>query len=161
MEEYLAMHWRDETHVLAQCVVALILGGALGWEREAAGKWAGFRTHMFVCLSSMLYVRLGQLLIADSAAHVAPVAIRADPVHIIAAIATGVSFLGAGTIFRDPERDTARGLTTAASLLATASIGVSIAIDRYLIAIGVTLLSLLVLHTLRKFEPVAKIPERR
>jgi putative Mg2+ transporter-C (MgtC) family protein len=142
-------------------VVALILGGALGWEREAAGKWAGFRTHMFVCLSSMLFVRLGQLLIADSAAHVAPVAIRADPVHIIAAIATGVSFLGAGTIFRDPERDTARGLTTAASLLATASIGVAIAIDRYLIAIGVTLLSLLVLHTLRKLEPFAKVPEGR
>jgi putative Mg2+ transporter-C (MgtC) family protein len=156
MEEYLVTHWRHETHVLVQAVVALCFGGMLGWEREAAGKWAGFRTHMFVCLASMLFVRLGQLLISDSAAHVTPVAIRADPVHIIAAIATGVSFLGAGTIFRDPERETARGLTTAASLLATASIGVAVAIDRYLIASGVTLLSLFVLHTLRKLERVAK-----
>jgi putative Mg2+ transporter-C (MgtC) family protein len=156
MEEYFATHWRHEAHVLIQAVVSLILGGALGWEREAAGKWAGFRTHMFVCLASMLFVRLGQLLIVDSASHVSPVAIRADPVHIIAAIATGVSFLGAGTIFRDPARETARGLTTAASLLATASIGVSVAIDRYLIAVGVTLLGLFVLHTLRKMESVAK-----
>jgi putative Mg2+ transporter-C (MgtC) family protein len=156
MEEYLTTHWRHESHVLIQAVVALTLGGLLGWERQTAGKWAGFRTHMFVCLASMLFVRLGQLLIADSAAHVSPVAIRADPVHIIAAIATGVSFLGAGTIFRDPDRETARGLTTAASLLATASIGVSVAIDRYLIALGVTLLSLFVLHTLRKLENVVK-----
>ncbi len=118
MIEHVFVHWREEMGVLLQALVALVLGGLLGWEREAAGKWAGFRTHMFVCLASMLFVRLGQALIADSAGQVGAAEIRADPVHIIAAIATGVSFLGAGTIFRDPDREAARGLTTAASLLA-------------------------------------------
>jgi len=77
---------------------------------------------------------------------------RADPIHIIAAVATGVSFLGAGSIFRDSTHEKARGLTTAASLLMTACIGIAVAIDRYIIAVGVTLLALFVLHTLHRLE---------
>lgn len=145
------MHFAAELHVLMQALVALALGGIQGWEREAAGKWLGLRTHMLVCLAAMLFVRMGQTLIADSAHEVGPVAIRADPIHIIAAVATGISFLGAGTIFRDP-RGKSRGLTTAAGLLVTACIGIAVAMDRYIIAVGVTLLCLFVLHTLRRFE---------
>lgn len=149
MEKYL-----PELHVLFQAIIALLLGGLLGWEREAAGKWAGLRTQMLVCLAAMLFVRLGQILIGDSAKDVSPAAVRADPVHIIAAVATGVSFLGAGTIFRD-RGGKSRGLTTAASLLVTASIGIAVAMDRYVIACGVTLLCLFVLHTLGRLEKKA------
>jgi putative Mg2+ transporter-C (MgtC) family protein len=140
----------SEFHVLLQALVALVLGGLVGWEREAAGKWVGLRTQMLVCLATMLFVRLGQMLIADSADQVAPASIRADPIHIIAAIATGISFLGAGAIFHSGGKS--KGLTTAAGLLVTASIGVAVAMDRYIIAVGVTLLCLFVLHTLRRLE---------
>ena len=149
MEKFL-----PELHVLFQAIIALLLGGLLGWEREAAGKWAGLRTQMLVCLATMLFVRLGQILIGDSAADVSPAAVRADPVHIIAAVATGISFLGAGTIFHD-RCGKSRGLTTAAGLLVTASIGIAVAMDRYVIACGVTLLCFFVLHTLRRLEAAA------
>ncbi|HEY5752156.1 MAG TPA: MgtC/SapB family protein [Chthoniobacterales bacterium] len=145
-------HWQEEMGVLLRAVAAIGFGGLLGWERTTAGKLAGFRTHMFVCLAAMLFVKLGQFLINDLALHVAPDSLRADPVHIIAAIATGISFLGAGTILRGRHTETARGLTTAASLLISASIGVAVALDRYIIAGGITLLSLFVLHTLLKVE---------
>jgi putative Mg2+ transporter-C (MgtC) family protein len=144
------MSHSSEFHVLLQALVALVLGGTVGWEREAAGKWVGLRTQMLVCLATMLFVRLGQMLIADSASEVAPASIRADPVHIIGAIATGISFLGAGAIFH--HRGRSWGLTTAACLLVTASIGVAVAMDRYIIAVGVTLMCLFVLHTLRGLE---------
>ena len=139
-------HWKEELGVLIQAVVALTLGGLLGWERESAGKEAGFRTHMLVCLAAMLFVKLGQFLISDSAHYYKPDAVRADPIHIIGAIATGISFLGAGTIFRDSRHDKQKGLTTAASLLCTGSLGVAIAIDRYIIAVGVTVIALFVLR---------------
>jgi putative Mg2+ transporter-C (MgtC) family protein len=143
-----------EFYVLLQAIIALVLGGVLGWEREAAGKWAGLRTHMLLCLASALFVRLGQSLIADSADEVAPAAIRADPVHIIAAIATGVAFLGAGTIFRDPVGKS-RGLTTAAGLFVTAAIGIAVAMERYVIAVGTTAITFFILHTLRRLESAA------
>ena len=145
------MSFQAEFHVLLQALVALLLGGIQGWEREAAGKWAGLRTHMLLCLAAMLFVRLGRMLIGESAEDVEPAAIRADPVHIIAAVATGISFLGAGTIFRE-HSGKSRGLTTAAGLLVTACIGIAVAMDRYIIASGVTLICLFVQGTLRRFE---------
>lgn len=145
-------HWSEELHVLTQSLIALILGGALGWERQTAGKRAGFRTHMFVALSATLFVCLGQFLVADTIGRYGENTMRADPIHIIGAIATGVAFLGAGSIFRDSTTEKSRGLTTAASLLVTACIGISVAVDRYIIAVGVTVLALFVLHTLHRLE---------
>lgn len=143
-----------EFYALLQAVVALVLGGILGWEREAAGKWAGLRTHMLLCLAATLFVRLGMILIAETADQVSPASIRADPVHVIAAIATGVAFLGAGTIFRD-RHGFNRGLTTAAGLLVTSAIGIAVATDHYVIAVGATLICFFVLHTLRRVESAA------
>lgn len=143
-------HWQEELFVLGQALVALLLGGLLGWEREASGKHAGLRTHMLVCLSAMLFVKLGQFLITDSAHYYKPEAVRADPIHIIGAVATGISFLGAGTIFRGGNGAQPQGLTTAASLLCTSALGVAVAIDRYILAVGATLMTLFILHTLQK-----------
>lgn len=115
-------------------------------------KWIGFRTHMLVCLATLLFVRLGQILIADSAARFPGNCLRTDPTRLIEAIAVGVSFIGDGAIFRSPEDSRKKGLTTAASLLATAPIGLAVALNRYIVACGVTLLGLFVLHTLRRLE---------
>jgi putative Mg2+ transporter-C (MgtC) family protein len=142
----------EELYILAQGVLALILGGALGWERELAGKWAGLRTHMLVCLAAMLFVKVGQFVILDAQALLRADTLRTDPVRIIEAIVTGVAFLGAGTVFRDPDLPKARGLTTAASLLVVAPIGVAVAIERYVLAFGATLLALFVLRVMRRFE---------
>ena len=149
---------RPELFILFQATIALLLGGLIGWEREAAGKWAGLRTHMLVCLAAMMFVRVGQFLIEDSQEILHPETLRTDPVRIIEAIVTGIAFLGAGTIFRDREGSKMQGLTTAASLLITAPIGVTVAINRYVLAIGITLLALFVLRIVSKLEPKANHP---
>ena len=104
----------------------------------------------------MLFVQLGQHLLADSTREIAAQSLRGDPVRIIEAVATCIAFLGAGTIIRDRDTDTARGLTTAASLLITAAIGVAISLDCYVIAIGATAIGLFVLRAMgwleRRFE---------
>jgi len=139
----------EDIGVLVQAFVAVVLGGVLGWEREAAGKWAGLRTHMLVCLSAMLFVRIGQFLIEDAQASLAADTLRTDPVRIIEAIVTGLAFLGGGIIFRDPDRNVARGATTAASLMTVATIGIAIAIGRYGLALGITLLVLFIMRVVR------------
>lgn len=146
---------REEFYILFQAGVALVLGGLIGWERETAGKWAGLRTHMLVCLASMMFVRVGQFLIVDSNKLLHSETLRMDPVRLIEAIVTGIAFLGAGTVFRDPEAAKMRGLTTAASLLVIAPIGIAVAIDRYVLAVGITLLALFVLRVLSKLESKA------
>ncbi len=148
----MTINYPEEFQILLQALIAMVLGGILGWEREAAGKWAGFRTHMLVCVAALLFVRLGQILIADSADRFPGNYLRTDPTRLIEAIAVGISFIGAGTIFRDPDESRKRGLTTAASLLATASIGLAIALNRYIVAGGVTLIALFILHTLQRLE---------
>lgn len=156
-----APQYTEEFQILLQALVAMILGGLLGWEREAAGKWAGFRTHVLVCVATFLFVRLGQLLIADSAARFPGNYLRTDPTRLIEAIAVGISFIGAGTIFRDADETRKKGLTTAASLLATAPIGLAIALQRYVVACGVTLIALFILHTLHRLEARLIHPSNR
>lgn len=145
-------HWLSELHVLGQALVALFLGGIVGWERERAGKWAGLRTNMLVCLASMLFVRIGMFVIEDSDAFFRAETLRTDPVRILEAIVTGIAFLGAGTVFRDPDASKMKGLTTAATMLVIAPVGVAVALDRYVVATGVTLLALFVLRTMAWLE---------
>ena len=130
----------DQLHILMQVLVAMFLGGLVGWEREAAGKFAGLRTHMLMAVSAMLFVGMGQLIVHDAGGSG-----HGDPVRAIEAIATGVAFIGAGTIFRDRTQQ-AKGLTTAASLLVTSSIGIAVALDGYVIAVGVTIICLIILR---------------
>ena len=152
---------QPELYVLFQAVIALALGGLLGWERETAGKWAGLRTHMLICLAALLFVRVGQFLILDAEATDQAQTLRTDPVRIIEATVTGISFLGAGIIFRDPERNVARGLTTAASVLTVAPLGNALAIERYVLAVGTTLLVLFVLRGMRRIEVRSSNPRAK
>ena len=70
----------------------------------------------------------------------------ADPIRIVEAIVTGISLLGAGTIFRRDQSEQVQGLTTAASILLCAAVGISIALRQFVLAVGVTLLALVVLR---------------
>ena len=79
----MTINYPEEFQILLQALVAMVLGGILGWEREAAGKWAGLRTHMLVCLAALLFVRLGQILIADSAQRFPGNYLRTDPTRLI------------------------------------------------------------------------------
>ena len=141
-----------DLQLLGQGLVALLLGGLIGWEREAHGKWAGMRTHMLVSFAAAMIVDIGRLLILDSQAVLNPDSLRIDPVRLIEAIVAGVSFLGAGTIFRDRDGQRMQGLTTAASLLATVPIGIAVGIGRYILAVGLTLTVLFVLRVLAWVE---------
>ena len=138
----------------------MLLGGVIGFERELANKPAGFRTHMLVAGASALLVGMGETLVAKFAEDAGHELIQADPFRIIGAVVSGVSFLGAGTIFRG-GRQHVEGLTTAASLLISASIGVAVGSRQWITAIGVTLLTLAVLRALVFVEAAISRHEKR
>jgi putative Mg2+ transporter-C (MgtC) family protein len=125
------------THVLQQfdfavrLLLAAILGGAIGVEREIHDHPAGIRTHMLVSLGSAIFTLLGIIgfsQVQGASGVVAPV----DPTRIAAQVVSGIGFLGAGAIIK--YGTTVRGLTTAASLWATASIGMAAAAGAWLVA---------------------------
>jgi len=132
-------------------LLAALAGGLIGLERSHHGRPAGFRTHTLVCLSSALLMVLGvfqwQLTL-----HAPIETIRVDPTRMAQGIMTGIGFLGAGVIFK--ERLSVRGLTTAASIWVTASIGVVIGMGLYYAAFLATLLTLGVLSLFRWIERV-------
>lgn len=140
-----------DVDTLLRLLVALVLSGVLGWERESTGKSAGMRTHMLVGLGAALFVVLGDLFVGRYAERAET--IRLDPIRVIEAVVTGISFLGAGTIFVSRGKERVKGLTTAASIWVTAGVGMLVALERYLLAAGVTALVFVVLRLLAALEP--------
>lgn len=124
-------------------LLATVLGGAIGWEREAAGKPAGLRTNILICIAATLLTDLSAAVAASPSAS-------ADPGRIAAQIVTGVGFLGAGTIIQ--SRGSVTGLTTAATLWMVAAIGMAIGFRAHIEAVGTTLLVLVVLIPLGHLE---------
>jgi putative Mg2+ transporter-C (MgtC) family protein len=78
--------------------------------------------------------------------------LRADPIRVIQAVSIGIGFLGSGVIFLSKSGDTVRGLTTAASIWATAAIGIATGLQHYVLAVGSTVLLLAVLRGMARFE---------
>lgn len=142
--------WQVDLTIFFRLIVIIALAGLLGWERESAGKSAGIRTHILVGISAVLFVVIGEFLISRS--QIYGDSMRFDPVRILEAIVTGISFLGAGMIFFARGRGSVQGLTTAAGILTTAAIGVIVAVERYVLAIGSTLIVFTVLHFVNKIE---------
>ena len=139
---------QPQLQMLAYVVVAMFLGGLVGLDREAARKPAGLRTHMLVSGAAALLVLLGHVMVRNYDAKLASM-LTSDPIRIIEAVITGVSFLGAGTIIRNQNGGHhVEGLTTAASLLLAAAIGISVALSQFIVAVGLTLLMLVVLRLL-------------
>jgi putative Mg2+ transporter-C (MgtC) family protein len=142
---------QPQLQILAYVALAIFLGGLVGLDREAARKPAGLRTHMLVSGAAALLVLLGHVMVRDYDTKLASV-LTSDPIRIIEAVITGVSFLGAGTIIRNRDAGQVEGLTTAASLLLAAAIGISVALAQFVVALGLTILILLVLRLLGYVE---------
>lgn len=151
---------RYQIDVIGEVVLAMFLGGLIGFERELAGKAAGLRTHMMMAGSAALLVALGDVMILRyaSSGEVSP----SDPIRIVEAVVTGVSFLGAGMIFRRGDAEV-HGLTTATGVLLTAGIGICVALEQMVLAVGITLITMLILRGLvwleRRITARAKLDE--
>ena len=141
-----------QLYLLASVALAMLLGGAIGLERELADKPAGMRTHMMLAGAAALLVGLGSALVDTFNRTLAGESLRVDPIRIIEAVVTGVSFLGAGTIIRRGAERHVEGLTTAASMLLVAAIGVCVALQQLVVAVGATALTLVVLRGLARVE---------
>lgn len=148
----LLAEWPTQLTVLATTGYAMVLGGVIGFEREMKDRPAGFRTHMLVAGAAALLVGLADLLaIRYSGEHYREL-VRVDPLRLIEAVVAAVGFLGAGAIFRRSGGNSVAGLTTAASLLMVAAIGIAAGVHAHLLALGATALTLVVLLILAWFE---------
>jgi putative Mg2+ transporter-C (MgtC) family protein len=141
---------QQELELLGRLVVAFVLAGALGWERESAKKAAGLRTHMLVGVASALFVSLG--FAATTGFPGDPASIRLEPMAIIQAVAVGVGFLGSGIVRVEGSGNRPHGLTTAASVWACAGVGMCAGFGKYLLGAGATLLLLIALRVVAHLE---------
>ena len=122
------------TRVLVRLLLAALLGGLLGIERESHGKAAGVRTHMLVAMGAALFV-----LVSQQAGM-----LEADLSRVVQGVIAGVGFLGAGAILKMEGEEKVKGLTTAAGIWLTAAIGVAAGMGREATAVLSTLLALVV-----------------
>jgi putative Mg2+ transporter-C (MgtC) family protein len=132
--------------VLLRVITATLLGALVGFEREKAGKPAGFRTHILVCLGTAIVV----LACAGSRMDMDGLS------RVIQGIVTGIGFIGAGSILKLSEQRDIQGLTTAAGLWMTAAIGVACGLGTVGLALIATGMTLIVLWVLRAMEARAK-----
>lgn len=130
------------TRLIFRSLLAAILGGAVGWQRERSGKDAGVRTHMLVCIGTAFFVAIPQLAGFDNASIS----------RIIQGITAGIGFLGAGAILKHESLGKIEGLTTAATVWFAAAIGIAVGIGREASAIIGAILVLVVLALVPKSE---------
>ena len=140
--------YATEFEILAHVAIAMLLGALIGLEREFKDKPAGLRTHMLVAGAAALLVSLGDVVTSQFHLDLGGQVIQADPIRIMEAVITGVSFLGAGTIIRSRAGGHVEGLTTAASLLFAAAVGICAALWQIVLALGITALVLVTLRGL-------------
>ncbi|MDD3735105.1 MAG: MgtC/SapB family protein [Candidatus Pacebacteria bacterium] len=127
---------------LLQILLSAFLGGLIGYERESSGKQAGARTMAILAVGSTAFTIISRLGFQDVSNA------SFDPSRIAATIVMGIGFLGAGLIFQKENR--VEGLTTAAALWASASIGMAVGCKMYELATIVTIVLLFILWFLRK-----------
>jgi putative Mg2+ transporter-C (MgtC) family protein len=132
-----------ELSLLFVIIIAACLGGVIGAEREIDGHSAGLRTHMFISATAAALISIGSAYLSTFA-HQNNVIVSADPFRIIDAIIVGVSFIGGGVILKDERHNQVKNLTTAASLLFTTVIGMCVGAHYFLLAIGLTILALII-----------------
>lgn len=143
---------KEQLEILLDIVIASVLCGIIGLERETIQKPAGFRTNMIIGGAATLLVSLGKILVENFENTATSGILRADPIRIIEAIVVGISFIGAGTILKQEGKTGVLYLTTAATILFTSGIGIAVALKQYILAIGVTLFVLIVNRILRLIE---------
>jgi putative Mg2+ transporter-C (MgtC) family protein len=121
-----------DLHMMARVLLAFLLGAFIGWERERHGISAGIRTYGAIALGACVFGVVSMSIPGS------------DPTRIAAQVATGIGFLGAGVIFRQDKY--VSGLTTAATLWATAALGLAVAFGMYTISFLTSLLIFLMLY---------------
>ncbi len=137
------MVWPED---VLSIVLATILGGAIGLERELSGKAAGLRTNVLICLGAAVFTIISQRMVEGTDGSI---------VRIAAQIVTGVGFLGAGAVIQD--RRGVHGLTTAATIWLVASIGMGCGAGFHKLAVTSTLLAIIVLVVgLRLIRPIER-----
>jgi putative Mg2+ transporter-C (MgtC) family protein len=143
-----------QLELTVRLVVALLLGGVIGWERELGRMPAGFRTHALVSLGSAIFT------VISAYAFTGP---GSDPTRIAAQIVSGIGFLGGGAILH--YGGTVRGLTTAASLWSVAAVGMAAGAGLYVVAAIGAVLVIIGLEVFQRIEGMVKrrldIPPRR
>ncbi|MBD2092746.1 MgtC/SapB family protein [Microcoleus sp. FACHB-1515] len=140
----------DWQHVLLRLVLAIVVGGLIGLERQLDRKPAGLRTHMLVSLGAAIFVLSG---LSGSAID------SGDHTRVIQGITTGVGFLGAGEIISrtDRRKVQVRGLTSAAAIWVSAALGVAIGAGLWFIGVTGGLLTLFVLWGVKQIEERSKL----
>lgn len=141
------MDYIEQLYILLHLVISFILAGLLGYERDRKDKPAGLKTNMLIAGSACLMIMLGDYLIDFIAMDNNPDLIRGDPTRLLNAIIVGVSFIGGGTILKSAKDNTVSYLTTAATLLLSTCIGVSIALELYVVGVGIAILGLFINYT--------------
>ena len=124
-----------ELELLLRLVIATVLGAGIGLQRELAGKPAGMRTHILICLGCALFTIVSKEGFSG---------LGNDPSRIAAGVVTGIGFLGAGAIIRGEEEIIA-GLTTAASIWVVAAVGLAVGAGLYFISAVASALAAVVL----------------
>jgi putative Mg2+ transporter-C (MgtC) family protein len=139
----------DLTSILMRLLLAVLLAAVVGYDRERHGSSAGLRTHMLVGLGVGLLVAASQQSMDEDGVS-----------RVIQGIFAGIGFLGAGAIIKQSDKDEVRGLTTAASIWATAAIATAAGLGREATAIIATLFAFAILAVLLRLEKRALKPDR-
>ena len=129
--------------ILTRVLIATILGGLLGAEREVHGRWAGLRTHMMVSTGAAMFVVVGMGI---------PSLSSSDLTRVVQGIATGIGFLGAGRILKLSDKIEVKGLTTASSIWLAAAAGTAAGMGQYGLAVADTAVAVAVLALLRPLD---------
>jgi len=148
--------------IVLRVVLAAVLGGAIGFDRDLLKKPAGARTLMMVSIGACTFTLLGILSAERLAARVDNFPVALDPSRVLAGIAGGVGFLGAGMIIQGRGR--VRGLTSAAGIWVTAAVGAACGLGEYALAIVTGVVAIITFTSSRLFHPDfenGETPKRR
>lgn len=135
----------SELELALRLIIAVVLGSLIGLERELARRPAGLRTHALVCLGACLFTVISIYNFSMDT-------------KVVAAIVTGIGFIGAGNIIA--TRGQIRGITTAASLWAVAGVGIAVGVGSYILGTVTAFLVILILQ-FRRLEKPQKAPKRK
>ncbi len=146
------MDFSQDVSLLLRVAAAMLFGGVVGFERELGKHAAGLRTHMLLAGAAALIVGLGDSVAEHFQQDRYRDLLQVDPIRLIEAVVACVGFIAAGTIIRGAREGEVSGLTTASSLIMSASVGIAVGIGAYVIAAGVTVLCVVVLTVVQKLE---------
>lgn len=128
--------------IALKLLVAVVCGGAIGFERELSRKPAGLRTNVLICVGAALFMIVSR--------HISGGAAYTDPARLVAQVVTGIGFIGAGVILQ--SRGSITGLTTAATIFVVSAVGITIGEGMFTVALMTTVLIIVVLAMMRKVE---------